>query len=245
MWFADSLQTLSTNIEKYSINNILEPLTPQVKPESIPLTWKQAVQSERFVVHMIAAALVFAAILFTFPFFFQTIEMRQGIVLQDFVVGRIVPGDVSVPIFICIWGITLLTALRCVKDPNMFLVGLYGFVVLTLMRMATISLLPLNPPQGLIPLIDPISNFFYGKTHFVTKDLFFSGHTSSQFLLFLCLRKKWDKTLALVSSILVGAMVLIQHVHYTIDVVAAFPLTYVCYRVGKTMASGGLKKNNA
>ena len=157
--------------------------------------------------------------------------------LRDFVVEHLKPVDVSVPIFICIWGITALVIARCIKQPQLFLTALYGFTILTLFRMITISLVPLNPPQGLVPLVDPISNFFYGKSHFVTKDLFFSGHTSSQFLYFLCLQKRRDKAFALLSTCIVGCLVLFQHVHYTIDVIAAIPLTYLCYWAGKKLTT--------
>jgi hypothetical protein len=97
---------------------------------------------------------------------------------------------------------------------------------------------PLNPPEGLIPLIDPISNLAYGRAEYITKDLFFSGHTSSQFLIFLCLTNKGDKMIALFSAILVGSMVLIQHVHYSIDVLAAPVFTYGCYWLGRELALG-------
>lgn len=202
------------------------------------LNWKEAVKEDGFIIKLIIITIIFAAILFVFPYFFQHIEQRDGRMLKDLIVDQIEPRDVSAPIFICIWGITILIAYRCFRNPMLFLTALYSFIVLTLLRMITITLVPLNPPQGLIPLVDPISNFFYGKTSFVTKDLFFSGHTSSQFLFFLCLHKRRDKVFAFISTCIVGSLVLIQHVHYTIDVLAAIPLTYLCFLAGKRLTLG-------
>lgn len=203
-----------------------------------PLNWKAAYKANCFKIRLFVAIALFAGILTVFPYFFQYIESRNGANLSDFLVDAIRPFDVSVPIFICIWSTTLLVAIRCMRDPNMLLVSLYCFIVLTLTRMCSIYFIPLNPPQGLIPLVDPLSNFFYGKTNFVTKDLFFSGHTSSQFLFFLSLKKKRDKAFALLSTAVVACLVLIQHVHYTIDVVAAIPLTYICFLLGRRIALG-------
>lgn len=205
------------------------------------LTWKAAVKENRFKIKLIIVTLIFAAILFAFPYFFQHIEQRDGYVLKDLVVDHIKPVDVSIPIFICIWSTTFLLAFRCLRNPMMFLTGMYCFIILTMLRLLTITLVPLNPPPGLIPLVDPISNFFYGKTDFVTKDLFFSGHTSSQFMFFLCLHKRRDKMLALISTFIVASLVLMQHVHYTIDVLAAPPLTYLCFLAGRRIASGRQK----
>lgn len=212
---------------------------PEIKENKAKaVAWKQAVRWSDFKIRLIAVFVVFIGILFLFPHFFQFIEQREGRQLNDWLLERLSPADVSIPIFLCVWGITALMIVRCVKSPMVLLVGMYGFIVLTLMRIVTIALVPLNPPSGLIPLVDPISNFFYGNNDFVTKDLFFSGHTSSQFLYFLCLNKKRDKALALLSTFIVGALVLVQHVHYTIDVLAAPPLTYLCYLIGKKLAFG-------
>ena len=97
--------------------------------------------------------------------------------------------------------------------------------------MACIGLISLNPPAGLIPLADPITNQFYGA-HYITHDLFFSGHTTTVFLIFLCLKKKWDRIYALfgIHSYWVFFL-LVQHVHYTIDVLAAPVFTYAAYRL--------------
>ena len=65
----------------------------------------------------------------------------------------------------------------------------------------------------------------------MTKDLFFSGHTSTVVLLFLCLPGKVDKGLALISIVVVGSLLLVQHVHYTLDVLGAIFFTWLSYRI--------------
>ena len=129
----------------------------------------------------------------------------------------------------------LLFLFRAIYKPELLLLFLWGFIFLSISRFITIFLFPLNPPEQLIELSDPITNIFYGKKHgFITKDLFYSGHTSTQFLMFLCFTKKTDKILSLISTILIGIFVLVQHIHYSIDVLAAPILTYYVYLLGKT-----------
>jgi membrane-associated phospholipid phosphatase len=119
----------------------------------------------------------------------------------------------------------LLTFSRFRQDPSIFLTFLWGFILINLSRFISIGLFPLNAPADLIPIHDPISNHFYGPK-FITKDLFFSGHTAAMFLMFLCLKKKTDKILALIATLFIGIAVLLQHVHYTMDVVMAPVITY-------------------
>ena len=90
----------------------------------------------------------------------------------------------------------------------------------------SIGLIPLNAQIGLIPVEDPISNAFYGL-RFITKDLFYSSLTAVMFLMFLCLNKRSDKILTLLATIAIGALVVVQHVHYTADVFFAPVITYL------------------
>jgi hypothetical protein len=201
------------------------------------LSWAQAWQLRRFRNKTIIALLLVAIILTLLPTFFAFIEKREGMVLQDYVLDAVPAMDVSIPTFIIIWSVVLLVFYRIYQNPMLFLVVTYGFILMCLCRVLTISFLPLNPPADLIALKDPIANLAYGqKGLFITKDLFYSGHTGNMFLFFLCLQGKWDKIIALTASFLIGLLVLIQHVHYTIDVFAAYIFTYFIYLAAKKVA---------
>ena len=178
--------------------------------------------------------LVFSAILLILPRFFSVIEARQGIVLDDRLLHLIPSMDFSVLIFILVWSTFLLILIRCFQQPAIFLMILYFLILITLIRIITISIIPLNPPIGLIVLKDPLTSLTYGGSGvFITKDLFFSGHTSNLFMFYLCLQKKRDKQFALFTSLLVGLLVLVQHVHYSIDVIGAIVFTYFLVKYSK------------
>jgi len=63
-------------------------------------------------------------------------------------------------------------------------------------------------------------------------DYFFSGHTGLPFLIALIF---WDqkiiRTIALLTSIIFGVAVLLGHLHYSIDVFAAFFITYSIFHI--------------
>ena len=201
------------------------------------ISWSEAWQERRFRNKTIIALLLVTIILLALPTFFAFIEKREGLVLQDYVLDAIPAMDVSIPTFVIIWSVVVLVFYRIYQNPRLFLLIAYGFILMCLARILTISLLPLNPPTGIITLKDPIANIAYGGNGiFITKDLFYSGHTGNMFLFFLCLEAKWDKIIALIASLLIGFLVLIQHIHYSIDVIAAFIFTYFLYLGAKKLA---------
>jgi membrane-associated phospholipid phosphatase len=201
------------------------------------ISWSEAWQLKSFRNKTFVALVLVAIILLLLPYFFAFIEKREGMVLQDFVLERLPAMDVSIPTFVIIWSVVLLVFYRIYQNPSIFLVVAYGFILMCIARVLTISLLPLNPPPGLITLKDPIANIAYGgKGIFITKDLFYSGHTGNMFLFFLCLEAKWDKIIALAASFMVGILVMVQHIHYSVDVIAAFIFTYFIYLGAKKVA---------
>jgi hypothetical protein len=192
--------------------------------------WGNAIFRKKFII----SAILLLIIIFSLPSFFHYIEKREGAYLHDLILQAIPPVDVSIPTFLIIWSISGLVIVRMIQNPAFALLMLSSFTLLCIARMVSITMVPLDPPDGLIKLNDPLTSMVYGgKDKFMTKDLFFSGHTSNMFLMCLCLTKKTDKYLAFLATLAVAILVLVQHVHYTIDVLAAFFFTYIIYRVSK------------
>jgi PAP2 superfamily C-terminal len=199
-------------------------------PQASGLKWSSAWKMPSFRWKFWTGMVVFAGILISLPFFFVAIQNRNGRLFTDFILQMIPAQNVSVAVFFLIWSSCILLVIRIYRDPMMLLVTLWAYNGVTLLRMACIGLISLNPPAGLIPLADPITNQFYGQ-QYITHDLFFSGHTTTVFLIFLCLKKKGDRIYALLASITLGVLLLVQHVHYTVDVLAAPVFTYAVYRL--------------
>ncbi len=105
-------------------------------------------------------------------------------------------------------------------------------------RAIFVSLTHLGPPAGKIVLNanDLFSSMLFGN------DFFFSGHTGMPFLAALIFWK--DKTIRYISlavSLIFAVCVLLGHFHYSIDVAAAFFITYSIYCLAKKIFAKDLK----
>ena len=136
------------------------------------------------------------------------------------------------------------------RQRHLFVHFLYVGGVLSLLRGVCILMTGLGPVQGAdlnagigfdevvnawVVLVNPFSTLLGDAAHiYLTKDLFFSGHTSSTFLLWLyCRHEKGLGTVALIAHILVVSTVFLSHLHYTIDVIGAWAITYMLYSVAQ------------
>ncbi len=168
------------------------------------------------------------------PSFFRSIEQRNGVVLNDWVLAHLPAVDVSVPIFAIIWGMGILMMVRALYKPAIGMTYLWTLIFVCIARFLTLSFVKLDPPIGLIPLVDPLTGYFYGHAA-ITKDLFFSGHTASLVLIYLHLERKNDKRIALAAMLIVMMLLLVQHIHYTMDILAAPVIVYCCYRFTRAL----------
>ncbi len=185
------------------------------------VTWKQALANKPFFAEGIGSALALLGCGKLFNSLADFIRDRPGTPLYDPLLNCISPQDMSIPAFLLTYGGILTGTCSILQSPVRAVKTAQLFAVAQLMRIICICLVPLEPPEGGVRLRDPFLEFFFYKGRPLRKDLFFSGHTANLFTFFFLVKNKKLKLFFLVASCLIGIAMLIQHGHYTIDVLAA------------------------
>ena len=187
--------------------------------------WKDASFRRRFLLTLTGMLTT----VFALGVFLDFIEQRSGIVLADPLLDLFSPVDVTWLTFLIIYLSAVTAVASLATRPDSLTRAMQAYILIMVMRIISMYMLPLDPPPMLIPLADPFVESLSSGT--LTRDLFFSGHTSTLLLFFLTAEGKTLRNLFLGATILVGVCVLIQHVHYTIDVLAAPVYSYTGYRI--------------
>jgi membrane-associated phospholipid phosphatase len=196
--------------------------------------WKTALNDYSFTIKLMVTIAIFIVGALQFPTYFSHIQKREGQVLNDYILNYIPYYDVSTPIFAIIYGLLIYMLCRVLTKPNIFLLFGLTFVIETVFRMTTIYLIPLNQPQNLVVLHDTFAELLiYGKEEPITKDLFFSGHTATMVMIWLFVEKPVEKIVAAIATFILATLLLVQHVHYSVDVLGAFFFTYLSYLIAK------------
>jgi hypothetical protein len=165
-----------------------------------------------------------------FTHFINSIESRNGVELNDPILKLFNPIDLSGFIFGIIYISIMAGLISLLGNPREFVFALQVYTLIVVVRIITLYLTPLNAPENMIPLVDPLVKNL-GTGQMLTKDLFFSGHTATMFFLFLVSPSRKMKMLYFFGFIIIAVAVLLQHVHYTIDVIAAPFFTYTSFRI--------------
>ena len=125
------------------------------------------------------------------------------------------------------WGFLIITWLHHIERLPFAVKTLSLFIVI---RSIFITLTHIGPFPTQIPIA---ANFFLSKFSF-GGDLFFSGHTGIPFLFALIF---WDMPILrytfIACSLFFGTVVLLGHLHYSIDVLSAFFITFSVYQMAK------------
>jgi len=139
---------------------------------------------------------------------------------------------------IFVWGVVVLALAAlaaCLMKPERIPFVLKSSALFMLIRSSFISLTHISP-DPLKVIIDPNIVTYLVPSFFMGDDLFFSGHTGFPFLLALIF---WDNVVLrlvfLGFSILFGVVVLLGHLHYSIDVASAFFIAFTIFMIAKTL----------
>lgn len=192
--------------------------------------WRGDWKDRSFRVEVIVTILLLVAAVSTLAQFLLRIEVRPGVVLTDPVLAMFRPVDLTWLTFALIYGGLLLAICILLSHPRRLMIAFQSYAAMVVIRMIAMSLTPLDPPPTMIPLIDPTVTFF-GTGMTPTRDLFFSGHTSTMLLLALTAPSdRWRAVFGL-ATVAVAVCVLAQHTHYTIDVFAAVFFAFGAYAI--------------
>jgi len=162
-----------------------------------------------------------------FTHFLAYNERRTGFAFNDPVLNLFKPISVSFITLIVTYSLSLFAVVLALFSPKLFVQLAQSFTFILLLRMICMMLVPFEPPRLIIPLQDAFlnSSFYSGRPNL--RDLFFSGHTASMCLFAFCFTNKKLKWLFATGAVAVGTLVILQHVHYSIDVIAAPVFVYI------------------
>lgn len=212
-------------------------------PSKIQLSWDKALKNKNFTVALIVTVLFLVALTRLAPYFFINIlQPKPGTTLADPILNFFQPKDWSLQIFVALYLTVLTSILLNFRKPDVILLGLQTYTLVNYLRLFTMYFFTLEPPDGAIPLNDPLINSFaYGERVFL-KDLFFSGHMASLSVLYFIEPRKIFKRIILLVLLLVALLLAWQRVHYAIDLVAAPFFTWLaCVLFSKTSFKTYLK----
>lgn len=195
-------------------------------------------RSLRVLVPLSFALVILAFILTTYYLAWN--EVRVGYQLYDPILAAIDPIDLSRPLFICTYGCLILGLIFCMTTPEKVILANLSILCILTYRSICMFLVPLEPPQDIIPLQDEFLRHTTYGDKVLLKDLFFSGHTASVVLVYHLVEHKRVSQFLLLMSGVIGSMLIIQHVHYTIDVLVAYAFAHLSFRSGIVLTGKAL-----
>ncbi len=197
----------------------------------MPQNWSEAIANKKFLLHLGGWMLGLALFIIILPYYFNNILLHiPGVQLNDPMFYLLTPRDWSFQILILIFGAPALFFLFNFRNPEKILLSIQCYVLVNFLRILSLYLFTLEAPDGIIPLVDPfLEKVAYGGNAVFVKDLFFSGHTSTLFIVFLIEKRKSLKFVLLMSTFTVGLLLVWQRVHYSIDVLGAIFVSWGVY----------------
>jgi hypothetical protein len=206
--------------------------------KQISKAWSEAWTVKSFRIQAIITLIVVLSFSLVFNRFFDFVEARQGELLQDYILELLPAYNVSWAVFFFLYTGIIFGLASHFAYPKVILLAFQTYILVTLCRIGTITLLPLEAPIGYLPLREPFVQLFTTGGKIISKDLFFSGHMSTILSVYFSINRSGPKAYLFVCSLMIGILLLVQHVHYTIDVIVAIPATFIIFHFCRRYVAG-------
>ncbi|RPJ78243.1 MAG: hypothetical protein EHM20_04385 [Alphaproteobacteria bacterium] len=191
--------------------------------------WNATLANGTFLIEFIFSIFLLISTMMIFSKFTTFVEMRKGIQFNDPLLEHFQAIDLTELIFFVIYGGICLALVSLLSSPPRLMILFQAYALMVIARMVTLFTLPLAPPDGMIFLKDPFVEFF-GTSTTIDNNLFFSGHTATVFLLFLCVPQKLKIPFFFI-TLFIATSVLLQKTHYTVDVLIAPCISFISYHL--------------
>lgn len=193
--------------------------------------WGECLNSRSFRIQFYGTMCYGTVLVVFLNFFFNYIQGRTGTVLHDPILSLFRPINLSGPIFTVLYCCALIGIRNLLTVPRQLLRGMEAMAITYTLRIITLYFVRLDPPAGMVALSDPFILHFAYSGKVITKDLFFSGHTTSMLVLVLATRRRFLRYLFLAGLLSVIFMLLWARVHYTIDILGAVICTLAVWKL--------------
>jgi hypothetical protein len=193
--------------------------------------WKKFLSKKGNFIELFFCVLYFLFVSFLFKKYLVVYETIPGIQLYDIMLDFFKPADVSVYIFVLLYTIIFFNYFFLIAYPRMLVCFFIFYATCLLIRFILLSFINLEPPLMYQEFSDPILSSSTYEGIKITKDLFFSGHMVTVFCAYFAMPNRILKFLYLIGSVLLALLLIVQHVHYTIDILGAYVVVFLIYRV--------------
>lgn len=197
----------------------------------LKFNWKRFVSRKNSLVELLFCIALFIFVTILFKKNLVSYEAIQGVKLDDILLNNIKTMDVSIYVFVILYTVVFYNYLFLFAYPRLLVCFFIFYSSALLIRFTLLTFIHLEAPDYLRYLSDPMLDTITYNGYKITKDLFFSGHMVTIFCCYFAMPNRTIKNLFLVGSIALAILLIIQHVHYTIDLLGAYIAVFILYRI--------------
>lgn len=159
-------------------------------------------------------------------------ELRPGLVFVDPIFAYYTAKDFSYLISFFTYGSLFLFLFSYAKNLSLLSCFVFAYTGVLLLRFITLFFFPLYVDPWSLYLHDVFLDTFVYAFGGIQRDLFFSGHVALLSLFLFFSKTPWLRYIFTAVTLLVAAMLLLQKVHFSIDILFAPFFAFLAYYFG-------------